>query len=458
MKRTGTLMNLTFLGATKTVTGSKYLLTIDNKNILVDCGLFQGYAELRRRNWQPLPLPAKDIHAVILTHAHIDHSGYIPLLVKNGFKGRVYCSQGTKDLCSILLPDSGYLQEEETRFANKHGFSKHNPALPLYTAEDAEKSLAYFYPLPYGTHYNLENCFDLTLMHAGHILGASFVKINYDDISIVFSGDIGRMQDPVMNTPAIIQKTKYLVLESTYGNREHSHVDPLDALEKIINKTVAQQGVIVIPAFAVGRAQSILYYLYQLKKSNRIANVPIYLDSPMAISATEVFKKYTNEHRLSKQVVQEVCQVATYVNTQEESKELNLQNPPMIIISASGMITGGRVLHHIKYYGPNPNNVILFVGYQAEGTAGAMLLAGHHRLKILGEEVSINAKLIELGNMSAHADYQEILSWLRHFQMAPHKTFITHGEAESANALKLTLEKELGWDCMVPDYLYKETL
>jgi len=451
-------MHLTFLGAAKTVTGSKYLLSLNSKNILIDCGLFQGFAELRRRNWQPLPIPAKDIHAVILTHAHIDHSGYIPLLVKNGFKGKIYCSQGTKDLCTILLPDSGFLQEEEARFANKHGFSKHKPALPLYTAEDAQKSLQYFYPLPYGTHYNLENCLDLTLMHAGHILGASFVRLVYEDTQILFSGDIGRLQDPVMNTPAIIQKTDYLILESTYGNRQHSSINPLDELEKIIKKVIEQQGVMVIPAFAVGRAQNILYYIYQLKKANRIPNIPVYLDSPMAISATQVFSKYSNEHRLSKQVCQEVCQVATYTRTQAESKELNQQKPPMIIISASGMLAGGRVLHHVKYFAPNPNNIILLVGYQAEGTRGAQLLAGRRHLKIFGEEVPINAKVIELGNMSAHADYQEILTWLSHFQTPPRKTFITHGELASANAMKLKIEKELGWDCLVPDYLYKEEL
>jgi metallo-beta-lactamase family protein len=451
-------MHLTFLGAAKTVTGSKYLLAVDNKKILVDCGLFQGMKELRKRNWHPLPIAAKDINAVILTHAHIDHSGYIPLLVKNGFKGRIYCSQATKDLCSILLPDSGFLQEEEARFVNKHGFSKHKPALPLYTAEDAQYSLQYFQPLTYGTHYDLENCIDLTLMHAGHILGASFVKIAHENTQLLFSGDIGRMHDPVMHTPAIIQKTDYLILESTYGNRQHSTIDPLDELERIIKRAVQQQGVIVIPAFAVGRAQNVLYYLYQLKKTNRIPNIPVYLDSPMAISATKVFSKYANEHRLSKQVCQEVCEIATYITTQEESKELNNQKPPMIIISASGMIDGGRVLHHIKYFASNPNNTILLVGYQAEGTRGAQLLAGRRHLKIFGEEVPVNATVIEVGNMSAHADYQEILTWLSNFQVAPRKTFITHGEPESANALKMKIEQALGWECVVPEYLAKEEL
>lgn len=449
-------MYLSFLGAARTVTGSKYLLNIENKNFLIDCGLFQGFAELRRRNWHPLPIPAKDINAVILTHAHIDHTGYVPLLVKNGFKGKIYCSQATRDLCAILLPDSGFLQEEEARFANKHAYSKHKPALPLYTAADAIHSIQYFYPLAYGNHYNLENTIDLSLMHAGHILGASFVKIAYEDTRILFSGDIGRMHDPVMNMPAIIQKTDYLILESTYGNRQHSNVDPLDGLEKLINRIVEQQAVMVIPAFAVGRAQNILYYIYQLKKANRIPHdIPVYLDSPMAISATKVFNNYSNEHRLSKQVSQEVCQVATSISSQEESKELLKQKPPMIIISASGMIAGGRVLHHIRHFAPNPNNIILLVGYQAEGTRGAQLLAGRRHLKVFGETVPIAAQVIELGNMSAHADYQEILSWLSHFQSPPRKTFITHGEPESADALKLQIENALGWECVVPDYLDK---
>lgn len=448
-------MRLTFLGAAKTVTGSKYLLKIHNKNILIDCGLFQGYAELRQRNWHPLPIPAKDIHAVILTHAHIDHSGYIPLLVKNGFKGKIYCSAATRDLCAILLPDSGYLQEEEARFANEHGYSKHKPALPLYTAEDAQKSLHYFAPLPYGTHYNLENCFDLTLMHAGHILGASFIKITYEDTQLVFSGDIGRLQDPIMVAPAIIQNTHYLVLESTYGNRLHLNSNPLDQLEKIINKVTKQEGVVLIPAFAVGRAQNILYYIYQLKRTGRIADIPVYLDSPMAISATQILCKYANEHRLSQQICQRVCQSATYVNSQEESKALDKEKAPMIIISASGMMTGGRILHHIKFFAPDPKNVLLLVGYQAAGTRGAMLLEGAKRLKIHGEDIPIRAKVIELDNMSAHADYQEILTWLKHFQTPPRKVFLTHGEPDSISALQEKIEEQLGWECLAPDYLHQ---
>lgn len=449
-------MQLTFMGATGTVTGSKYLLGANSKKILIDCGLFQGYKELRLRNWSSLPINPDKIAAVILTHAHIDHSGYIPLLVKNGFTGRIYSSPATKDLCEILLRDSGYLQEEEARFSNEQGYSKHHPALPLYTQEDAERSLHYFHTVKFGVEYQLDDELSFQLTHSGHILGSSFVSIQHHNCSLLFSGDLGRPHDPVMIPPTMVQSVDYLVLESTYGNRLHEAINPIDQLGEIINKTAKRGGSVIIPAFAVGRAQSILYFIYQLKKANKIPDIPVFLDSPMALSATKIFCHYTNEHKLSKQQCYDICAGATYINTVEESKAIDNYQYPIIIISASGMATGGRVLHHIKQFGQDYRNTILFTGYQAGGTRGARMTSGESEVKIHGQMIPIRAEVIELNNTSAHADYQEILGWLKKFTRPPIKTFITHGEPEAAKFLKNTIEKELGWECNIPVYLQKE--
>lgn len=451
-------MQLTFMGATGTVTGSKYLLTSNYKKIFIDCGLFQGYKELRLRNWGSLPIDPSKIDAVILTHAHIDHSGYLPLLVKNGFSGKIYCSSATRDLCEILLRDSGHLQEEEARFANERGYSKHHPALPLYTQEDAEQSLHYFHTVNFGEEYQLDDDLSFRLTHSGHILGSSFVYIKHQNRSLLFSGDLGRPHDPVMNPPAIVQTTDYLVLESTYGNRLHETINPIDQLGEVINKTAKRGGSIIIPAFAVGRAQSILYFIYQLKKSNRIPNIPVFLDSPMAVSATKIFCHYTNEHKLSKQQCFDICASVTYTNTVEESKAIDNYQYPIIIISASGMATGGRVLHHIKQFAQDYRNTILFTGYQAGGTRGERMVKGESEVKIHGQMIPIRAEVIELSNTSAHADYQEILTWLKKFTKTPKKIFITHGELEAAESLKNIIETELAWKCDIPVYLQKEEL
>lgn len=451
-------MQLTFLGATNTVTGSKFLLSIGNKKILIDCGLFQGLKELRQRNWNTFPIKPHLINAVILTHAHIDHSGYLPVLVKNGFTGKIYCSNATKDLCAVLLPDSGYLQEEEAKFANKHGFSKHQPAVPLYTRAEAEKTLLQFRALDFRKNYKFAEETHISLIPAGHILGATFIQVKHYGTTLLFSGDLGRQEDPIMHPPSIMQAADFLVLESTYGNRLHHKVNPLDELCEIINRTAERGGTVIIPAFAVGRAQHLLYFMYQLKLTKRIPNLPIYLDSPMAKSATDIFRKYTSLHRLDATLSEKVSEIARYITTKEESQALDQEPSSKIIISASGMLEGGRVLHHVKMFAPDPKNTIVFAGYQAAGTRGADIINGKESIKIFGEDVPIRAEIKVLSNMSAHADYEEILEWLNHFNHHPRKVFITHGEPDAALSLKEKIEEKYGWTCVIPDYLYSATL
>lgn len=446
-------MKITFLGATKTVTGSKYLIEYNNSRILIDCGLFQGHKELRLRNWENFPINPSSIDAIILTHAHLDHSGYIPLLVKKGFTGKIYCSEATFDLCRILLPDSGYIQEEDAARANRYGYTKHSPALPLYTEEDAENSLEYFHPLGFGTPHHVNDDLHFTFSRAGHILGSSFITLSSGKKTIVFSGDLGRAHDPVMVDPAILQNADYIIIESTYGDRLHVKTDPAEELGKIINKTAAGGGSVLIPAFAVGRAQSILYYLYKLKSQGAIANLPIFLDSPMAISATDLLHKYKNEHRLPEKLCDEVCDVAKYIRTVDESKNLDHLSVPCVIISASGMATGGRVLHHLKYFMGDQKNAIVFAGFQAGGTRGDRMMKGEAEIKIHGEYFPLNALVHNLSNVSAHADYEETLNWLGNFRKAPIKIFVTHGEAEAAESLKIKIEERFGWSAEVPAYM-----
>ncbi|MHB1949591.1 MAG: MBL fold metallo-hydrolase RNA specificity domain-containing protein [Gammaproteobacteria bacterium] len=451
-------MRLTFLGATNTVTGSKFLLQINHKNILIDCGLFQGLKDLRLRNWTKFPVDPKKIHAVVITHAHIDHSGYLPVLIKNGFTGKIYCSQATKDLCAILLPDSGYLQEEEAKFVNKHGLSKHHPAVPLYTREEAERSLLQFHALSFRKLLKFGEETYMSLLPAGHILGASFVQFKHYGTTVLFSGDLGRPNDPIMHAPSVMQAADYLILESTYGNRLHQKVNPLDELSEIINKTVERGGTIVIPAFAVGRAQHLLYIMYQLKQANRIPNIPIYLDSPMAKNATDIFRNYTELHRINPDLAAKVCEVATYINSREESQALDLVTTSKVIISASGMLEGGRVLHHIRVFAQDSKSTIVFAGYQATGTRGADMINGKKEIKVFGEVIPVNAEIQVLSNMSAHADYEEILAWLSHFNHHPRKVFITHGEPEAAQSLKEKIEERYHWTTIVPEYLQVEEL
>jgi len=453
-------MKLTFLGATGTVTGSKYLLKDEQQKILIDCGLFQGLKELRLRNWDKLPVDPSSIDTVILTHAHIDHSGYLPLLVKNGFEGPIYASEATVDLCKILLPDSAYLHEEDAERANRHGYTKHKPALPLYTQEDAQKALERFKVVEFGKDYPLGYPLFFSLSRAGHILGAASIKISDGLTSVVFSGDLGRPDAPVIKAPAQIQETDYLILESTYGDRQHKDTDPLDQLEEIISKTAARGGTVVIPAFAVGRAQSLIYYIHALKKVKRIPNIPVYLDSPMAISVTKLLQQHDAEHRLSPQECDEACASVIYTKTVEQSKEIYSKNNglPTVIISASGMATGGRILHHLKHYIGDERNTVLFAGYQAAGTRGARLVHGETEIKIHGHLYPVRAEISMLDSLSAHADYQDILDWLGHFREQPRKVFLTHGEPEAASSLKFKIEEHLDWRVEIPEYLQEEEL
>lgn len=451
-------MDLQFLGATGTVTGSKYLLRHGSGQFLVDCGLFQGFKQLRLRNWEPLPVDPRAVDAVILTHAHLDHSGYLPLLVKNGFKGKVYCTSATQDLCKILLSDSGHLQEEEAEYANRHGFSKHKPALPLYTEADAERCLKLFSPVEYDTEWSLGADLKARFLPSGHILGSAFVLVRSADTSVLFSGDIGRPNDIVMSAPVTRPQSDYLVVESTYGDRKHDPADPKIMLADVINRTATRQGVVVIPSFAVGRAQELLYYIHLLKADKAIPDIPVFLNSPMAVDATRIFHRHPGEHRLTREQCDAMCKTAHIVNSAEESKRLNLRDGPMIIIAASGMATGGRVVHHLKAFAPDPRNSILFAGFQAGGTRGAAIVRGAESVKIHGEQIPVRAEVAMIGNLSAHADAGEILNWLRGFKMPPRRTFVTHGEPIAADALRHRIEEELSWDCRVPDYLDKVQL
>lgn len=440
-----------FAGGAGTVTGSKYLVTCGKTKILVDCGLFQGLKSLRLKNWDGLPAEASEIDAVILTHAHIDHSGYIPRLVKKGFRGKIYSTAATKDLCKILLPDSGYLMEEEAEYLNRVKRSKHSPALPLFTEKEAEDSLQYFETVPFRKVQSINSEIQFEFRYAGHILGASSVVIQVGDRKIAFTGDIGRLEDKIFYPPELLPAVDYVVTESTYGNRLHKNTEILDDLEKVINETYQRKGVVLIPAFAVGRAQALMYHLWILRKQKRIPNFPMYLNSPMATNVNSLLSKYSELHRLSPTECEEVCEVVRYVRSAEESMALNERPGPMLIISASGMMTGGRVLHHLKAFAPNPKNTILLTGYQAAGTRGETLEKGGEEVKVHGEYVPIRAQVKILDNMSAHADYKEIITWLGQANIHPQKVFVTHGELSASDELRRRLNESFGWNCVVPE-------
>lgn len=451
-------MKLSFLGAAQTVTGSKYLAQTNHLSVLIDCGLYQGRKQLRQRNWQPQSFNPADLDAVILTHAHIDHSGYIPLLVKNGFKGKIYSSHGTYDLCRILLPDCGHLEEEDANRSNRYGYSKHKPALPLFTRLDAIDSLQYFAPTDFHEKITLTPDFSFSFLPAGHIIGSSLIRINHKGKITIFTGDLGRPHHPIMRPPESIINCDYLITEATYGDRLHEQTNPADELADIINNTVKKNGTIIIPAFAVGRSQDVLYYLHKLLIANRIPKIPVYLDSPMAQDASDLLIKYHQEHRLSKDECIAICKNAHYVKTPDESKALDEINQPRIIISASGMATGGRILHHLKTFLPDERNAVVFTGYQDAGTRGDRLVKGEPEIKIHGEMHPVRAKVYSLNNMSAHADYEEMIAWLRSIKNPPKRVFITHGELSSALSLKETIENTYQWQCTVPELMQDEIL
>ena len=432
-------MKITFLGATEEVTGSMNLIEEKDTKILVDCGLFQD-DKLSKRNWHRLSRDPSNIDAIVLTHAHIDHTGYIPLLIKNGFRGAIYCSKATYKLSSVMLLDSGRLQE------------KGAVGLPLYTEEDAEKSLRFFKVVDYDVIVSV-GVLEVTLIRSGHILGSAFVIVSNGKQILTFSGDLGRPHQLIMESPPHLEKTDFLVLESTYGDTLHEQGDPIEELGSIVNETVAKGGVLIIPAFSVARTQAVLYCLYKLKEKNAIPKVPIFLDSPMAIRVTDLFCDFKQELSLPQDLCDDIFDIATNTPTVEESKMLDTLQHPAIIIAGSGMATGGRVLYHMEHYISDAKNTILFVGFQVEGTEGRALVDGAKKIEIHDKQYEVRANIKIIKTLSTHADYNETLEWLSYFKKNPKKVFITHGEKEATISLKEKIEERFGWTVIIPKYL-----
>ncbi len=467
-----------FLGAAGVVTGSKHLINTDGPSgkrgiqVLVDCGLFQGQKEWRERNWADLPIPAREIDAVILTHAHLDHSGWIPRLVKQGFHGPIYATPPTIDLCSILLPDSGHLQEEDAEFANKHHYSKHRPALPLYTMQEAQQCMTLFRPVQFREVKQLSGEISFRFVHAAHILGSSMAEItltsNGTQRRLLFTGDIGRVRNSNIAPGMVIhagpregESCDLLVMESTYGNRLHPQEDPRPELAALIRATIARGGSVVVPAFAVERTQKFLFILKELMETGEIPRVPVHTDSPMAIKAVQIFLKHTEE--FSDQTKALIAKYGSplewpsfyFDTTQDDSKKINESKYPTIIVSASGMVTGGRVLHHLAQRLPDPRNLVLFIGFQAPGTRGWSIKNGEREVKMLGQVVPVRAQIAALEQFSDHADTPELLEWLHTFPHPPKQTFLVHGEPDAAAQLRDTMVKELHWNVQVAAYKEK---
>jgi metallo-beta-lactamase family protein len=461
------LASITFWGGVETVTGSKYLLDTGKSRVLVDCGLFQGLKELRERNWQDPPFDPRSLNAVLITHAHIDHTGYLPRLVKQGFHGPVYCSRGTADLLKILLPDSGRLQEEDADYRNRHQLTKHEPALPLYTEKDAYASLELIRPLMNeGEGVEAAPGVRVSFKTAGHILGSSLVLVEIDGAGadgkgrrVLFSGDLGHYDQPIIRDPVPPPPCDYLVVESTYGDRLHDPEDPKIALAKIINDAAQRNAPVLIPAFAVGRTQEIVYLIRELEDEKAIPVLPVSVDSPMAAAATAAYANRKEEHdeEYASVLTQNRHPLRTHsmgiASTREESKRLNGATGARVIISASGMMTGGRVLHHALRMVPDPEATIVFVGYQAAGTIGRRILDGEHEVKIMKQWVPVRCRVAKIGGFSAHADWKEVLRWLEGMQQGtPKRTFLTHGESEAANAMAAHIRERFGWTVEVPQY------
>lgn len=444
------MLTLKSLGAAGTVTGSKHLLEHDGHRILIDCGLFQGLKNLRELNWEPLSVTPRDIDAVVLTHAHLDHSGYLPRLVRDGFRGHIHATPATADVASLILRDSGFLQEKDAEFLNRHGLTRHKPAQPLYGVQDARRAIERFALVEFDQEFELPGGARLCFRRAGHILGAAHAELEWGGKRIVFSGDIGRYGDPLLPDPTPGREADFVMIESTYGNRVHDTSDPTEALGEIAERTVKRGGSLIIPAFAVGRAQELLYHFWKLKQAGRLGNVPIFLDSPMAIDATELFARHPADHRLDRAACREAFGVATYTDDVEQSKAITASKFPKIVISASGMATGGRVLHHLKAYAPDGRNTILLAGFQAMGTRGHSLQQGAKELKIHGQWIPVHAEVARIDMLSAHADSDELMRWLSGLVRAPQRVFIVHGEPEASEALRVRIQRELGWEAVVP--------
>jgi metallo-beta-lactamase family protein len=455
-------MKLTVLGAGRCVTGSKYLLEWKNFSAMIDCGLFQGPAENRRRNWKPLPYPPSKVGAVVLTHAHIDHSGWLPRLVRQGFNGPVFCTPPTRDLLRVLLPDAAHIQEEEARYANDKGYSKHEVALPLFRAADARAALKLLEPVPFDEWHILHPGIRFCLHRQGHILGAAAVELETkvsggDRKTVYFSGDVGRYGVPILREPEPYPGSDVLLLESTYGDRFHGDHDPRAALGEEIRAGLKRGGVILIPAFAIDRTQELLYMLHELVVDGDLPEIPIFLDSPMGIEATALYSRWLDEHDaemrqfFADQVNPIFPSNLKVTPTSSESRKLNDLRGPAIIISASGMATGGRILHHLKLRLPHRQNTVIFVGYQAQGTKGRRLVEGEPEVKIHGEWIPVNAHVTQITGLSAHADAGELMVWLSQRRREPEKVVLVHGEYEAQQALAGRLSEEFGWKPVIPE-------
>jgi metallo-beta-lactamase family protein len=469
-------LSLTFLGAAGTVTGSKHLLDIDGRRVLVDCGLFQGVKELRLRNWEPLPVDPASIDAVVLTHAHLDHCGYLPRLVAAGYRGRIFCTPATKDLCSLVLPDSAHIQEEDAREANRHGFTKHQPALPLYTSVDAARALDRLQPVGYQRPVPLWSdaapAPTVEFINAGHLLGSAYARIRVGDLTLLFGGDLGRYGRPVLPDPSPVAEADVLLVESTYGDRLHDPDDNGERLATIVRETTARGGKLIVPAFAIGRVEEVLYWLKRLEDEKRIPALPVYVDSPMAIAALQFYAARLNELDADlgappgadqtwkgsrsdglRKVAAFATARLTMVASVRQSADLVASRQPAIVISSSGMATGGRVLRHLAASITNPKNTVLFVGYQAAGTRGRLLTDGAKEIKLLGRTYPVAARVERLDSMSAHADYSEIMRWLSGFTRPPSMTYLVHGDPVALAALAARISQDFHWPVHIAAHL-----
>ncbi len=442
-------MKLTFFGGAGTVTGSKILLEAQYKKILIDCGLFQGLYELRLKNRQPLPIDLDELDAILLTHAHLDHTGYLPLLVKNGYKGKIYCTRPTKDLTEIILLDSGKIQEEDARRANKYSYTRHKPAKPLYDVDDAKNTMLLFETFESNKWHDIDDSVKFKFINSGHILGSVFIVLSINEKIIVFSGDIGRKKPILLPQYEYIEKADYVVIESTYGNRLHKKISIGDELLKYITHTFTKGGVLIIPTFSVERAQEIIYLLSILKRKGQLPNIPIYLDSPMGVNATEVYFNHKKYHNLTNDDINSMLSTVGLISNVSASKAIVNSDNPKIVLAGSGMITGGRVLHYLDKCISEKKNSVLIVGYQAEGTRGRALLSGDAEIKFFGNYHKVNAEIFKINAFSGHADQSELLDWLQHFNPPPKLTFINHGEPHQSQALKTKIKSDLHWNCTV---------
>ena len=443
-------MKIGFFGAADTVTGSKHRIEIGGQRILLDCGMFQGYKVLRERNWAPAPPELLDVDAVVLSHAHLDHSGWLPALVRQGYRGPVYASAATRDLAEVMLLDSARLQEEDARRANRYGYSRHEKALPLYTSADAKRALAKIVPIVPGKGLRLGQL-DITLTPVGHLLGACAVTLASADERLVFSGDLGRSADLLMPPPEHIAAADVLLVESTYGNRLHPAEDAVAKLGAIVRQTIGRGGSVLMPAFAVGRAQALLLVLQRLKAAGEIPeDLPLFVDSPMAHLATALYQRHARLLRVSAREMKTLCDGVRFIATQPESQRLARSRWPSVIISASGMATGGRVLNHLEAMAPELRHHIVFAGFQVGGSRGARMVGGETEIKIRGRMVPVRAAVSQLEGFSGHADAGELMGWLRGFSRAPRQTFVVHGEPAAADALRSRIQDELGWPVRVP--------